>query len=99
MRQLAVNLTLFFGFAAQAEPINCLVSPSRIEPCGNLVYRAVQDPKTQKTRLFCYCKQDFDRILKRDVTDQEYILNKMEWQQILAETGYTDEQLRTLIKR
>jgi len=82
-----------------AEPINCLAAPARSEPCGNLVYRAVQDPKTQQTRLFCYCKEDFDRLLRVDVTDQEYMLNKMEWQQLLAETGYTDKQLKALIKR
>lgn len=99
MNKLLTNLLLFTGFAAVAEPISCLIAPSRTEPCGNLVYRAVEDPKTQQTRLFCFCKQDFDRLLKRDVTDREYMLNKMEWRQVLAETGYTDEQLKTLIKR
>lgn len=99
MNKLVASFTLFIGFATQAEPINCLASPSRIEPCNNLVYRAVEDPKSQTTRLFCFCKQDFDRLLKRDVTDQEHMLNKMEWQQILADTGYTDTQLRALVKR
>ena len=90
MNKLVASFTLFIGFATQAEPI---------EPCNNLVYRAVEDPKSQTTRLFCFCKQDFDRLLKRDVTDQEHMLNKMEWQQILADTGYTDTQLRALVKR
>lgn len=99
MNKLLTNLLLFIGFAAVAEPINCLIAPSRTEPCGNLVYRAVEDPKTGQTRLFCFCKQDFDRLLKSDVTDTEHMLNKMEWRQILAETGYTDEQLKTLIRR
>ncbi len=99
MNKQVISLLLFIGLPSLAEPINCLAAPARTEPCSNLVYRAVEDPKTQSKRLFCFCKQDFDRILKLDVTDKEYILNKMEWQQILAETGYTDKQLKALIKR
>lgn len=99
MNKLAINLLLVIGFAAEAEPINCLIAPSRAEPCGNLVYRSILDPKTQQSRLFCFCKADFDRLLKRDVTDREHMLNKMEWRQILAETGYTDEELRAIVKR
>ena len=84
---------------AFAENYVCLQAPARILPCENLVYRAVKDPETNQNRLFCFCRQDFERILKTDVTDEEFILNKMEWRQIVAESGYTDAQLKSMIKR
>lgn len=96
---LVFVLALQPSFAFSAEALQCLVAPSRTEPCGNLVYRSITDPKTAATRLFCFCKQDFERMLTRDGSEQQLMLNKMEWRQILAETGYTDKQLRKLIKR
>lgn len=98
MKKLLAGCALCINFVTQAEPVNCLTSPSRIEPCTNLVYRSVEDPKNQTTRVFCFCKQDFQRLLNNDVTDKEYMLNKMEWRQILADTGYTDAQLKALIR-
>lgn len=82
-----------------AEALECLVAPSRDTPCKNLVYRSVKDPKSKKDIMFCFCRQDFDRLLKTDVTDEEFAFNKMEWRQILAETGYSEKQLKSMIKR
>ena len=99
---LTISLTSLLGtgsLAIGAETLQCLQAPSRTTPCENLVYRSVQDPKTQKTKLFCFCRQDFLRLLNTDVTDQEFMLNKMEWRQILAETGYSENQLKSMIKR
>jgi hypothetical protein len=99
---ITISLTSLLGFSSfwtGAETLECLVAPSREKPCNNLVYRAVTDPKTNKNMMFCFCRQDFDRLLKTDVTDEEFVFNKMEWRQILAETGYSEKQLKSMIKR
>lgn len=81
------------------QALTCLQAPSRIEACPNIIYRSVEDPLTNKTILFCYCKKDFDLLLKNDVTDAQRISNQMQWRQILISTGYSDQQLKKLLKR
>lgn len=81
----------------QALDDTCLQAPSRTKACPNLVYRSVEIDKTKQ--LFCFCKTDFRRLLDKDAGPSQKIFNKMEWRQILAETGYTDQQLKRMISQ
>lgn len=92
-------LTLLSDGALAAKTERCLQSPSRTEQCNNLVYRGAQNPKTGKQFIFCFCRADMEHLLNENLPEKELALNKMEWRQLLAETGYTDEQLKRLISK
>lgn len=96
---LVLAIVLFSEQLSAAEIQQCVQSPSRTEQCNNLVYRGAQHPKTGKRFIFCFCRADMDHLTNDKLTETELLLNKMEWQQILAETGYTDKQLRRLISK
>lgn len=76
----------------------CLQNLSRVDACPNLIYRGVTEPKTQERIVFCFCKTDFNLMLNEEVNDRQKMLNKMEWQELLVATGYSDSELRNLVK-
>lgn len=101
-------LTIIFGFmvsffslpaSAEQQTLRCLQSPSRVAACPNMIYRSVLDDVTQKNKMICFCKRDFDLLFNKDVTKQQAILNKMELKQITAETGLTKLQLIKMVSR
>lgn len=90
-----IILALVSASSAAAE--QCLQAPSRIEPCPNLIYRAALDLATKQPRVFCYCKIDFERLLNKDVDKTQRALHKMEWQQLVAESHYSEAQIKTIV--
>lgn len=84
---------------AKGETLVCLEIPSRIDPCPNLVYRAVKDEAQGKNKMFCYCKTDFDLLFDKNLSKRQLMLNKMELNQILSDTKLTKEQLRQRVSR
>ena len=96
---LSVLTFASFTVPANSEPLSCLQLPSRIEACPNMVYRAVKDTSTNKNKMFCFCKKDFDLLFNKDVSEKQAILNRMELKQILSETGLTEQQLLKMVSR
>ena len=97
LTKLAVISLLMTTQPLQAIDEQCLQAPARTKACPNLVYRSVKDRASSKNKLFCFCKTDFVRIFNDRASPTEKAFNNMEWRQILAETGYTDSELKTLI--
>ena len=95
---LLILISIGFSAAAYDVPEQCLQNLSRVDACPNLVYRGINDPISNQRQVFCFCKTDFDLLLNEDVNDRQKILNRMDWQALLAATGYSDEQLKTLVK-
>ena len=95
--RLALASLLFSTNSIQAYDEECLQAPSRTKSCPNLVYCSVEHNNTKK--MFCFCKTDFRRLLDQNAGRSQKIFNKMEWRQILAETGYTDQQLKRMISQ
>lgn len=95
LTKLAITGLLFSASSIQAFEDECLQAPSRTKSCPNLVYRSVEQNNIKK--MFCFCKTDFRRMLDKNAKPAEKIFNKMEWRQVLAETGYSDRQLKTFI--
>ena len=96
---LTLALTGFEVSAADSKTLSCLELPSRIAACPNIVYRAVKDPVTNKNKMFCFCKQDFDLLFNKNVSNKQAILNRMELKQILSETRLTEQQLLKMVSR
>ena len=97
-----LSILAFTGFevsAADNKTLSCLQLPSRIAACPNTVYRSVKDPSTNKNKMFCFCKQDFDLLFNEDVSKKQAILNRMELKQILSETRLTKQQLFKMVSR
>jgi hypothetical protein len=88
-----------FEVLADSKTLSCLQLPSRIAACPNLVYRAVKDVSTNKNKIFCFCKLDFDLLFNKDVSEKQAILNRMELKQILSETRLTELQLFKMVSR
>lgn len=85
--------------ANDSKVLSCLQIPSRIAACPNTVYRSVKDISTNKNKMFCFCKQDFDLLFNKDVSNKQAILNRMELKQILSETRLTEQQLFKMVSR
>ncbi|NVK23721.1 MAG: hypothetical protein HWE10_02230 [Gammaproteobacteria bacterium] len=84
--------------SAKALDIDCLQAPSRTKTCPNLVYRSVKTDDL-RNKLFCFCKTDFQRLLDDNANDAQKAFNRMEWRQILSESGYTDKQLKRMVSK
>jgi len=96
---LILALTGFEVSADDSKTQSCLQLPSRIEACPNIVYRAVKDVATNKNKMFCFCKKDFDLLFNKEVSNKQAILNRMELKQILSETRLTEQQLLKMVSR
>jgi len=95
-----ISLMVFTGGNAVAEEIkSCLQLPSRTAPCPNIIYRGVKDPNTDKNIVFCFCKTDIANLFDERVNDAQKVLNQMEWRELVASSGYTEQQLIKLISR
>ena len=96
---LFILASVGFKVLADSNTFTCLQLPSRIAACPNLVYRAVKDTSSNKNKMFCFCKQDFDLLFNKDVSEKQAILNRMELKQILSETRLTELQLSKMVSR
>jgi len=92
-------LIFLTGPVCAAEIMSCLQLPSRVAPCPSTIYRGVIDPKTNEKIVFCFCKTDIANIFDERVDDAQKALNKMEWRELVAMSGYTEKQLIKLISR
>lgn len=91
------SLLLNVNLAYAAVPVECVQLPSRVKACPNLIYRGIDDPKTGKTKIFCFCKTDMVKLTAKNVSDEQKMLNKMELRDLLAKYNYTEKQLFELI--
>jgi len=96
---LLTSLTLGTGTVNAEETKSCLQLPSRSAPCPNIIYRGVTDPNTKQKIIFCFCKTDIATLFDERVSDAQKVLNKMEWRELVASSGYTEQQLIKLISR
>ena len=104
MKKLVSNLifTLLIvgnGMVTAEEIKSCLQLPSRTAPCHNTIYRGVTDPNTNQKIIFCFCKTDIASLFDERVDDAQKVLNQMEWRELVASSGYTEQQLIKLISR
>ena len=95
---IALNLSLSQSVVAE-QIMSCLTLPSRVEPCPNLIYRGIIDPVTGEKKVFCFCKTDIANLFDDRVSDAQKALNKMEWRELVATSGYTEAQLVKMISR
>mgnify|MGYP000388869871 CR=1 FL=1 len=97
---LAFALSLLAAPGLAEESIKaCLQLPSRTSPCPSTIYRGVVDPNTKEKIIFCFCKTDIVNLFDDNVSDAQRALNKMEWRELVAQSGYTEEQLIRLVSR